>query len=164
MVIADRFSCWSTLLFCGGSTASHGVLIDTLKTYFSTYGIPEELASDGGGTYMSYETQKFLTNYGVHHRLSSVAFPHSNQRAELAVKSMKRLLRENVGLNGKLNTDRFQRAVMQYRNTADRDTGRSPTQVIFDKELRNFLPAPHSRYKPQPQWLLLQEDRKKALH
>ena len=112
---------------------------------------------------MAYETQKFLSNYGVRHRLSSMAFPHSNQRAELAVKSMKRLLRENIGGDGKLNTDRFQRAVMQYRNTPDRDTGRSPAQVIFGRELRDFLPAPLSRYKPQQQWLLMQEDREKAL-
>ena len=112
---------------------------------------------------MAYDTQKFLSRYGVHHMLSSVVIPHSNQRAELAVKSMKRLLRENVGLDGKLNTDKFQRAVMQYRNTPDRDTGRSPAQVIFGRELRDFLPAPLSRYKPQKQWLLLQEDRENAL-
>ena len=163
LVIADRFSGWPTVLFCGGSTSSSKMLIDTLKTYFSTYGIPEELSTDGGKTYMAYETQKFLSDYGVHHRLSSVAYPHSNQRAELAVKSMKRLLRENVSLDGKLNTDRFQRAVMQYRNTPDRDTGRSPAQVIFGRELRDFLPAPLSRYKPQKRWLLLQEDREMAL-
>ena len=163
LVIADRFSGWPTLLHCGGSTSSRHVLIDTLKTYFSTYGIPEELASDGGKTYTAYETQKFLSEYGVHHRLSSVAFPHSNQRAELAVKSMKRLLRENIGLDGKLNTDSFQRAVMQYRNTPDRDTGRSPAQVVFGRQLRDFLPAPLSRYKPHPGWLLMQEDREKAL-
>ena len=52
---------------------------------------------------------------------------------------------------------------MQYRNTPDRDTGRSPSQVIFGREIRDFLPAPLSRYKPQKQWLLLQEDREKAL-
>ena len=163
LVIADRFSGWPTLLHCGGSTASNSALINSLKTYFSTYGIPEELASDGGSTYTAYQTQKFLQDYGVHHRLSSVAYPHSNQRAELAVKSMKRLLRENIGLDGKLNTDKFQRAVMQYRNTPDRDTGRSPAQVIFGRQLRDFLPAPLSRYRPHPGWLLMQEDREKAL-
>ena len=159
--IADRFSEWPTLVYCGGSTASASKLNDTLKTYFST--IPEELASDGGSTYTAYDTQQFLTNYSVHHRLSSVAFPHSNQRAELAVKSMKRLLRENIGLDGKLNTDIFQRAVMQYRNTPDRDTGRYPAQVIFGREHRDFLPAPPSRYKPHPRWLMLQGDREMAL-
>ena len=163
LVIADRFSGWPTLLFCGGSTASQSVLIDTLRTYFSTYGIPEEIASDGGSTFKAYETQKFLSDYGVRHRLSSVAFPHSNQRAELAVKSMKRLFRANVGCDEKSNTDKFQRAVLQYRNTPDRDTGRSPAQVIFGRELRDFLPAPLSRYKPHPRWLLLQEDRERAL-
>ena len=76
---------------------------------------------------------------------------------------MKRLLRENVANDGRLNSDQFQRAVMQYRNTPDRDTGRSPAQVIFGRELRDFLPAPLSRYKPHPRWLLLQEDREKAL-
>ena len=162
-VIADRFSCWPTLLFCGASTSSHSKLIDKLKTYFSTYGIPEEMATDGGSTFMAYDTQKFLATYGVKHRLSSVAYPHSNQRAELAVKSMKRLLRDNVGNDGRLNSDRFQRAVLQYRNTPDRDTGRSPAQVIFGRELRDFLPAPLSRYKPHPRWLMLQEDREKAL-
>jgi len=52
---------------------------------------------------------------------------------------------------------------MTYRNTPDRDTGRSPSQVIFGRELRDFLPAPLKRYKPQPQWILLREDRERAL-
>ena len=37
---------------------------------------------------MSYETQKFLADYGVKHRLSSVAFAQSNKRAELGVKTV----------------------------------------------------------------------------
>jgi hypothetical protein len=127
------------------------------------HGIPEEIATDGGPTYMAYETQKFLSDYGVRHRVSSVAYPHSNQRAELAVKSMKRLCRENTNRDGSLSNDKFLRAVMAYRNTPDRDTGRSPAQVIFGRELRDFLPAPLRRYQPQPQWILLREDREKAL-
>ena len=74
---------------------------------------------------MAYETQKFLADYGVRHRVSSVAYPHSNQREELAVKSMKKLIRENTNSEGSLNNDQFLRAVMTYRNTPDRDTNRS---------------------------------------
>ena len=161
--MADRFSGWPTVQFCGDSTASAAKLVENLRSYFAMHGIPEEIATDGGSTYMAYETQKFLSNYGVRHRVSSVAYPHSNQRAELAVKSMKRLCRENTSRDGSLNNDRFLRAVMAYRNTPDRDTGRSPAQVIFGRELRDFLPAPLRRYQPQPQWILLREDREKAL-
>ena len=84
-------------------------------------------------------------------------------RAVLAVKSMKRLCRQNTNTDGRLNSDNFLRAVMSYRNTPDRDTQRSPAQVIFGRNLRDFLPAPLSRYKPQPQWLLLREDSERAL-
>ena len=127
------------------------------------HGIPEEISTDGGSTYMAYETQKFLSDYGINHRVSSVAFPHSNQRAELAVKSMKRLCRENTNRDGSLDSDKFLRAVMTYRNTPDRDTGRSPAQVIFGRQLKDFLPAPLMRYQPQPQWILLKDDSEKAL-
>ena len=120
LVIADRFSGWPAIQFCGASDGSSTKLQEWLRQFFATYGIPEELSTDGGKTYTSYETQKFLSNYGVKHRLSSVAYPHSNQRAELTVKSMKRLIRENTSSNGNLNNDRFLRALMQYRNTPDR--------------------------------------------
>ena len=73
------------------------------------------------------------------------------------------MIRENTSPDGSLNNDRFLRAVMSYRNTPDRDTERSPAQVIFGRNLRDFLPAPLQRYKPQPQWVLLRDDREKAL-
>ena len=163
LVIVDRFSGWPVVTHCGGSTGSSGKLRDCLRDYFATFGIPEELATDGGLTYMSYETQKFLKDYGVKHRLSSVALPQSNKRAELAVKSMKRLLRENTNGDGSLKNDKYFRALMSYRNTPDRDTKKSPAQVIFGRALRDFLPAPHHRYKPHPEWIMLAEDREKAL-
>ena len=69
-----------------------------------------------------HETQKFLADYGVKHRLSSVAFAQSNKQAELGVKIMKRLIRENTGSDGSPTNDRFLQALMTYRNTPDRNT------------------------------------------
>ena len=40
----------------------------------------------------SGQTEKFLADYGVKHRLSSVAFPHSNQRAKLRVMSIQAVM------------------------------------------------------------------------
>ena len=46
--------------------------------------------------------------------LSAAYNPHSNCRAEIAVKAGKRLLRDNVGYNGTLDTDKVMRAVLQF--------------------------------------------------
>ena len=121
------------------------------------------MSTDGGPEFTCKEPQNFLKTWGVRHRLSSAYFPHSNCCADLGVKSGKRLLRENTGPKGELNTDKLMRALLQYRNTPDQDTGLSPAQVIFGHEIRDFVPVPPGRYAPRPEWALTMEDREKAL-
>ena len=87
------------------------------------------------------QTKKFLKDWGVEQRLSSSYFPHSNQRAELGVKSAKRMLRENVSPSGHLNTDKFLRALLTHRNTPHRDTELSLAQVIFGHPIQDFIPV-----------------------
>ena len=96
-----------------------------------TYGIPDELSSDGGPEFTAEETKNFLKSWGVSHRTSSVAFPHSNCRAEVGVKTCKRMVTNNTGPNGELDTDRFQRVMLQYRNCPDQNTKMSPAMIVF---------------------------------
>ena len=65
---------------------------------------------------MSYETQKFLKDNGVKHQLSLVALPQSNRRADLVVKSMKRMLRENMNGNESLQNDKYWDAAVARRS------------------------------------------------
>ena len=50
-------------------------LIKALRHTFATYGIPDELTSDGGPEFIAHNTRQFLKDWGVHHRLSSVGLP-----------------------------------------------------------------------------------------
>ena len=65
----------------------------------------------------------------------------ANGRAEVTVKVMKRLLMDNVDVNGSLDTDAVMRGMLQLRNTPERDTGLSPANVIFGRTLRDSLPT-----------------------
>ena len=86
-----------------------------LQRTFATYGIPDELPTDGGPEFVTHITRSFLSDWGVHYRLSSVAFPHSSWRAVVEVKKIKQIITNNVRTGGNLNVDKFQK---RFYNTA----------------------------------------------
>ena len=107
--------------------------------------------------------QTFLRSMSVHHRLSSVAYPQSNSTAEIGVKTVKRLITGNTSPSGELNTDQFQRAILQYRDTPDKDTKFSPAMCIFGHPIRDFIPILQGLYIPHTTWRETLSAREEAL-
>ena len=141
LVVGDRLSGWTEVLSSTAGTPLGGSagLVRHLRSFFSTFGVPQELSSDGGPEFTAGQTEEFLQLWGVKHRISSVSFPQSNGRAEVAVKTAKRLLQSNTGPTGSLDHDRFLRAMLQLRNTPDPDCNLSPAHIIFGRPLRDSL-------------------------
>lgn len=139
LVIGDRLSGWSEIFATPSGTSYAGArgLIACLRSFFATFGVPQELSSDGGPEFTASTTREFLQRWGVRHRISSAYFPQSNGRAEVAVKSAKRLLRSNVGPTGTLDNDKLLRALLQLRNTPDPDCNVSPAQIIYGRPIRD---------------------------
>ena len=143
LVTADRLSGWTEQIQIkvGTNEAGANGLCRALRRLFSTFGVPSEISSDGGPEFIANQTEDFFKRWGVSHRVSSVSFPSSNGRAELAVKSTKRLLMDNIGPNGNLNTDSMVRALLTQRNTPDPGCRLSPAQILFGRPLRDALPC-----------------------
>ena len=70
-VIIDRYSKWISIYTAKNESSKE--LIAVLKSYFSTFGISSECATDGGPQFVSGEFQAFLKQYKVHHRLASAS-------------------------------------------------------------------------------------------
>lgn len=139
LIIGDRLSGWPEIFSTPTGSAQAGArgLIACLRSFFATFGVPEELSSDGGPEFVANQTQVFLEKWGVRHRKSSAYYPQSNGRAEVAVKSAKRLLRSNINPSGSLDNDKLLRALLQLRNTPDPDCNVSPAQIVFGRPIKD---------------------------
>ena len=163
LVIVDRYSGWLSVLHVGKGEFNTDTLIDVFRNYFETFGVAEEISSDMASQYMSSKFQRFLDQYGIRHRQSSSYYAHSNSRAELGVKSGKRILMDNMNPDGTVNNDRFLRAMLQYRNTPQPDTRLSPAQVVYGRYMRDFIPVVNDKYEPKQEWAMVREYRERAL-
>ena len=148
LAVADKYSGWLSIMNFASDTAEN--LIKAMREYFSVFGVSETVCTDGAKIFVSSAVQQFFRNWGIKHRVSSAYNPTSNKRAEVAVKSAKRLVRDNLGRNGSLNSDKIVRALLAHRNTPDCVTGLSPSMIVFGKKLRDHIPR--RSYTPYASW------------
>ena len=164
LVTVDRFSGWPSI-YHFPTPATSSLLIKTCRDLFAayTYGVPEELGSDGGPQFKADIFNKFLNDWGIRHRKSSVDYPQSNGRAELGVKSAKRIISDNLSPDGSINNDKVMIAILQYRNTPLRDINLSPAQILFHRQLRDSLPNNPQHYRLHKDWILSAHERENAV-
>ena len=53
---------------------------------------------------------------------------------------MKRLLRDNVDVDGSIQNSRFINAMLTYKNTPCRDLGMSPAEIVLGRNVTDFFP------------------------
>ena len=79
--------------------------------------------------------------------MSSVHYPQSNGRAELAVKTAKITLIDYTDGYGRLRQDLATRAMMTNRNTPHQDLGLSPAEMLYGRVIRDHLPILREKYR-----------------
>ena len=163
LVCTDRLTGWLILYRIKPGQAVASRLISICREIFQTYGAPEELSTDGGPPFSAYSFQQFLKYWAVKQRVLSVAYLQSNGRAELAVKTAKRLIRGCTGHQGSLDNDMAAQAILQYRNTPIQGIGLSPAQLLLHRCLWDLIPSHPLLYKPHPEWIATAQKCEKTL-
>lgn len=161
LVVVDRYSNWLSIFHLPTDTSAE--IIKILRRYCMTWGVPESISTDGASNFTSTEIEDWLRRWGIHHRVSSHYYPRSNKRAEVSVKSSKRMIMNNLGPNGSLDSDKIARAALLHRNCPDPLTGLSPAQVIFGRVLRDHLPLQPGHFSVRAEWRQNAERRENAL-
>jgi hypothetical protein len=130
--------------------------------WFSCFGVPEVIASDGGPPFNSSAYNDFLGSWGIQKRQSSAYYPQSNGRAEVAVKTAKRILMGNIdAATGGIDTEKVTQALLTYRNTPLQEIGLSPAVILFGRPIRDHLP--NSTRRLRKEWDKIAESREAAL-
>ena len=139
LIVGDRLSGWTEIYRTkpGSDVSGSRGLCNSLRRVFVTFGVPDDLSSDGGPEFKAAETEDLLERWGVNHTISSAYFPQSNGRAEVAVRITNRLLEDNMGPDGSIDNDKIVRALLQLRNTPDRECNLSPAEVLFGRPLKD---------------------------
>ena len=139
LIYADRLSGWTEVAKVPSTafpTFKRNVLI-----WFRSYGVPEEISSDGGPPFNSSDYKSFLERWDITPRQSSAYYPQSNGRAEVAVKTMKRCLDGNTDpRSGSIDNEKVARAIMTHRNTPNQESGVSPAEMLLGYKLCDHLP------------------------
>ena len=106
-----------------------------LRDWFTFCGLPEKAFSDGGPQFRT-EFKKFCEDFKIIHIVSSSYHPQSNGLAESGVKQVKYLMKKYES-----DWDEFMWGLLEWRNTPNTASGKSPAQMFFGRRQRTLLPT-----------------------
>ncbi len=153
LVIIDQFSGWSRVTMFQNKNSTAGRLLEAFQTLFvATGGAPVKLWTDNV-PFQAAEFQAFLRDWDVSWASSSPHYPQSNGRAQVGIKSMKKLV---IGCKtgGRPDANKLAKSFLLFRN-APRMGGASPAQLVINRPVRDSLPAHRRSFAPEWQKLVI---------
>ena len=130
MIVVDYYSSYFEVVPMNRTTAE--AVIPQFKSMFARHGIPETLFSDNGPPFDSFAYQQFAKDYGFSINTSSPIYAQSNGKIESAVSIAK-------GIINKVGDPYI--ALMEYRASPLAGIGKSPAELLFNRNIRTKVPC-----------------------
>lgn len=135
-ILVDALSRWPEVFLLKDITTQK--TITSLREIFSRFGIPKCLVSDNGAQFTSHEFQQFLQSNGIIHKRTAPYHPATNGLAERFVQTLKQSLKAMKLSKVPLELQLYS-LLMTYRKTPHCTTGKSPSAIMFQREIRTRL-------------------------
>ena len=129
LIVVDYYSRYMEIIHLPNMTTK--TLILKFKRLFCRLGSPHELRTDNQLCFMSAEFNAFSQEFNFKHTTSSPHFSQSNGTAERYVGIAKSILKQQDP----------EKALMLYLATPHTATGVSPSQLLFNRPMRTFIPS-----------------------
>ncbi|XP_046399364.1 uncharacterized protein K02A2.6-like [Ischnura elegans] len=136
LVVVDSSTKWPEVFQLSNSSSEE--ILGHLRALFATFGLPEEIVSDNGTPFTSWEFQNFCSMNGIRHRFSPPYRPATNGAAENLVKCFKSKIKTLVNSNVPLHIA-LQRFLFDCRISPHSTTGEPPSLLMFGRVLRSRL-------------------------
>ena len=123
LVATCFYSKWPEASVCGEVTTK--TVITWLKQLFARYGLPEEILTDNGPQFRSYEFTEYLKLNDIRHATTVPYNPAANGMVERLNRTLKESI-QAICLQGERWEDAPLTALMTYRTTPHTVTGETP--------------------------------------
>ncbi|CAB4026142.1 Transposon Tf2-9 poly [Paramuricea clavata] len=138
VVLTDYYSRWPEVKILKSVTSKN--ILDWLLSVFATHGFPDEIKSDNASYFVSTEFKDTLTSWGIEHKTVTEYWPQANGQVE----RFNQVLEKHIltaQAEGKEWKPTIPIMLLHYRNTPHRMTGRTPSSLLMNREVKTKLPS-----------------------
>ena len=114
-------------------------VIKALTDIFARFRFPEELVSDNGKQFISEEFKAFLKSCGIRHMRVCPYYARSNGKLERFHWYLKKIFGAVIS-EGKSWQKELPNILMTYRASPQQISGKSPSMLLFNHEIRTKVP------------------------
>lgn len=110
------------------------------------FGIPEELKTDNGPPFPSFESRQFAEHFGFKHHRITPLWPKANGEAERFMRTLGKAIR-TAHIESKNWKQKMFTFLRNYRTTPHSTTNLSPAESLPNRKMRSKLPKMKEKKK-----------------
>lgn len=138
LVIIDYYSRYQEIKFLKSTTS--GIIISHLLEMFSRLGLPHSIRADNGPQFASQEFKEFCSHNNINIIYTPPYWPQANGEVENMNRAIKKRL-QICHANKSNYRQELQKFTLMYNTTPHGTTGKSPTQLLMNRNIRDKIPC-----------------------